>query len=954
MSVEDPTKKQIEEVDPEVAKILGLEDNFDLDQDEYLTLMKEAIAKGAFDEKSKLSPEDLAKLANERKRVRDLKGATFTTSKKGINVDSFFNKKPQGEGANQKPVTDPAKLLPGSGVSLAKYQPPESEQDQEQEEQIDDNSKKIGEIEKFLNGPLLDIVKEIRGLTESILSVLQKQSSADKKNSELFRRESEKSGKRSKEQGLENKKDEKRASGLIEAIAKPFTSIFDKIKNFILMVLLGSAINFLWSVFENPMILLKPIQGLIDGITGFFNTVIQFIDKMVVQPVRTFIDTINSALNGMIGLLNAALKMLPGSPQIGQANIPNIPQAPVLQAPNITGQQNPPQPQPQPQQINPKQPPQPQAQPQVQLKFTGGQITPQTPVLQMNTAGSVSKPREKKNPFSDVASEYGGIVNSKTTSYDISGLGPDKFLTALSLGEYILKPGAAEWLGGAEYLDKVNKMFGGSTSRRVANLGDIKIEAKSTGGQVGGPSPKPSPSPSPKPSPSPSPSQVKKPSVNRSKNGQLIVNGEIYDPEKYKKGTFSTKYIPVGSPPKGYTLRVSQNGSTFTIKQINKLVKAHWASTFSGHNDTKLGVDPSSDEGQNVLNSANVREYLINEYKVFALNNNVSQKDIDKNIKNIQIKLDDQAVVSYWYNQAYQSNYAVWKKRPGTSDETARTMASRAAVDFAIAKANGSWMPGSKHGAPEALKQQPVAVDNPADYQSTSTDSPAADAPAAPGFSDAALTSGTIYGDPAKDSYVSPSTPLIPTGPNGPTGSGSRNPQSETGEPKKSTPSQPSTPLIPSSPSSSASLSEDQLNKMSLDQLSKMLDPTKPGASNPAVFEAATRAREEGKAQGLTGEVLEKKVLIASILAKQGGASTAVASPVTSPSIAPGKPPTIPGTPDSQPSVSMLPLPSIGKGGTANSGTTKSGSTPIVYFNSYDSSEHNIITTAAIYNIWGM
>jgi hypothetical protein len=158
MSVEDPTKKQIEEVDPEVAKILGLEDNFDLDQDEYLTLMKEAIAKGAFDEKSKLSPEDLAKLANERKRVRDLKGATFTTSKKGINVDSFFNKKPQGEGANQKPVTDPAKLLPGSGGSLAKYQPPESEQDQEQEEQIDDNSKKIGEIEKFLNGPLLDIV----------------------------------------------------------------------------------------------------------------------------------------------------------------------------------------------------------------------------------------------------------------------------------------------------------------------------------------------------------------------------------------------------------------------------------------------------------------------------------------------------------------------------------------------------------------------------------------------------------------------------------------------------------------------------------------------------------------------------------------------------------------------------------------------------------------------------
>jgi hypothetical protein len=967
MTAEDPTKNQIEEVDPEVAEILGLEDNFDLEYDEYMTLLKERIAKGAFDGKEKLSEEDLAKLANERKRIRDLKESKFTAPKKTVNTDSFFGRKKEEK--EQKPITDTAKLLPGSGGAIQKYKPPEEEP---QEEKKDDTSDKLKDIESFLSGTLLGIVKEIRGLTDDILSLLQKQAAADKKGSELARKESEKGGKRDKEKGLENKKDEKKASGLMQAIAKPFTSIFDTIKNFILMVLLGSAVNFLWSVFKNPMMLLKPIQGLIDGIVGFFNTVIQFIDKMVVQPVRTFIDAINSALNGMIGLLNAALKMLPGSPQIGQANIPNIPQAPVLQAPNITGQQNPPQPQPQSQQAQPKQPPAP-PQPKVQLRFSGGQITPQTPVLQMNNAGSVSKPKEKKNPFDDTASKEGGIVNSKTTAFDISGLGPDRFMTALSLGEYILKPGAAEWLGGVEYLDKVNKMFGGSTVRKTANLGDIKIEAKSTGGQVGGPSPKPS-SPSSSPSPKPIPSTITKPSVSRSKNGQLIVNGKIYDPEAYRKGTFSTKYIPVGNPPKSYTLRVSQNGSNFTIKQINKLVKAHWASTFSGHNDTKLGIDPSSEEGQKVLNSANVKEYLINEYKLFALNNNVSQKDIDKNLKNIQIKLDEQAVVSYWYNQAYQSHYADSIKA-GIEKDKARTLASRAAVEFAISKAKGSWMPGSKHGAPEALKQQAVAVDNPADYQSTSTDtSDTSNTPSPEAPMD--FTSHIIRGAPSVDSpSVQPTSPLIPS--TGSSNSKNENP-SETGARSNKPPvaaspgasgappaaapsapasspgatSQPATPLIPSS----GSYTRENLNKMSVDQLSKMLDPTVTGASNPSVFAASQAARMQGKESGLSGEALEKHVLIATILAKQGGSSVATPTATIAPSsITSPTQPNIPQPPQSKPTITTLPLPNVqGSGGPPSTGTVKSGSTPIVYFNSYDSSEHNIITTAAIYNIWGM
>lgn len=48
--------------------------------------------------------------------------------------------------------------------------------------------------------------------------------------------------------------------------------------------------------------------------------------------------------------------------------------------------------------------------------------------------------------------------------------------------------------------------------------------------------------------------------------------------------------------------------------------------------------------------------------------------------------------------------------------------------------------------------------------------------------------------------------------------------------------------------------------KMSSDQLNKLLDPTKTGASDPTIFEAAKRAREEGRAQGLNGAELEHYV----------------------------------------------------------------------------------------------
>jgi hypothetical protein len=1058
MAVEDPTKKQIEEVDPEVAEIIGLEDTFDLDQEDYVSLLKEKMVESRMNN-SKFSSEQTMKITEEYKKVKNAKGTRFTTGKKGVKTESFFNKKPQSRGVNKKPVTDPAKLLPGSGGALAKKEPAqnlkaEPEQEPEQEQQIDDNSKKIGEIEKFLNGSLLDIVKEIRGLADSILSILQKQSSADKKGSELSRREREKGEKGGREKDLE-KKEEKKGLGLIEKITKPFTSIFDTIKNFLLNVLMGSLVNWLWSVLENPMILLKPIQGLIDGITGFFNTVIQFIDKMVVQPVRTFIDAINSALNSFIGLLNSALKMLPGSPQIGPANIPNIPQAPELQAPNITGE--------------PKNPePKPAAGPPVNLQFTGGEVRAPE-IIKKSTSGAIdpyTREQKQKLTFSDKVSNEGGNVNSQTTSFDVTGLGPDKHLTALSTGEYVLKKGAADWLGGPVYLDKINNKFGGTTERRVANLGDVKIQAASTGGVIGSRPGAKGGGPGPGSS-SPAGSGTLKVLAKNAKTTYYDpslggINASGYKTkeglpatstgEGYRANVFSAAAFPpmiaklpsgnlanASGFPGGKTLKVplnvvvtgpKGNRAVVRLNDVGPGVKGHKSNhmldfsvaaknffgtgegfTIEGPTSNKPGAlsgsavaaadiaaapgaDPGASSGAssgaapdqsnqsegNQITEADYNYVVRGAPAVGGLaiqkpgpkggptnlrgsrpgqNNKVSQNPAAKFIRSTlsntwnsiseSWKVANKVPELSGYSPRSSRNFKPTKSTSPKPTRSSSSSSSSSSASSTAAKPQDQRRPGETPMQQWARLHPKLAAQvkpGQAGYEEISAmrDKPGPnekqDQTPTQGPTNAKIDPKSVEEDMKRFSSKVESgekqqyTQTKPEAENSTT----------TLSPDKI---KPTTPLIPSS-----SASEQDLNKMSVDQLSKMLDPTITGNSNKAVWEASQRARSEGKAQGLTGEALEKKVLVASVLANRGGGSTL--TPASVASVAPGKPPTIPGTPDSQPNVSMLPLPSMTQPGQQKTGMTKTGSTPVVYFESYDVSENTIVTTATLYNIWGM
>lgn len=428
-----------EQIDERILRLLGLEDVFDIDYDTYKTLLKEKLAAARLPN-SKIPAEEDELIREEFKRVKQKSGKRFKVTKKKISTNKFLGKR--GVDISSKTSKIPTNLLlpPAPGI--------------EKEDKEDKG------VKKFLSDDLLSALKEISALVTSIHNLLKRQLGLREKMDDLLRREGEKKRRSDIESGMEERPSI--ISRAAEKIVKPFVSLFDTIKNFLLNVLLGSLANWLFSVIQNPLILLRPIQSLLDGIFGFFDNIIQWLDNMVVQPVRSFIDILNSAISGFISLVNKALSLIPGATPMEAPQIPNIPEPPTIEAPNITGE--------------PRQAEKASPNVKINVKNQGGTV------IQMKSGGGMNKKPDLK--MDNSIAETGGIV-SGSTGLDIAGLGPDTQLTALKKNEFVLVPGAASALG-IPFLESMNKKYGGNNATKYANIGDINIKTASGGGYIGG------------------------------------------------------------------------------------------------------------------------------------------------------------------------------------------------------------------------------------------------------------------------------------------------------------------------------------------------------------------------------------------------------------------------------------------------------------------------------------
>ena len=195
-----------EKIDERILRLLGLEDIFDLDYDTYYTLIREAMIVG----KDKIPQEELALLANERKRIKGKEGR-FKPNK--ITADKI---------ATTKFLIPEKRLTLLASIS-------------EQNTQTEQDTLSIGK-------PLESISKTLAALLKF-----------KKKTHEEERKDEETQTRSKREEGLEGfKKGISAISGVVKKTLAPFQSIIDRIWKFIFFTLLGRAFTQFMDWLGNP------------------------------------------------------------------------------------------------------------------------------------------------------------------------------------------------------------------------------------------------------------------------------------------------------------------------------------------------------------------------------------------------------------------------------------------------------------------------------------------------------------------------------------------------------------------------------------------------------------------------------------------------------------------------------------------------------------------------------
>lgn len=207
-----------EEIDERILKILGLEDSIGFDYGDYKTLLRASLTE--LDMKSAQKPKETSEtqsvLIDEFKRIKSKTGRFKVKSVKKISAEKFI---PKATFSNPKDQY----LLTNSVTT------------------VDSKEEDKKSIKSEETSSLLEKVIEIKTSVDNILSLLSRQNSIIKKQSEKERLDKQRKSRGKKEESLE--KNNKIATNLVAKVIAPVQGILDKIINFFVWVILGRAVN---------------------------------------------------------------------------------------------------------------------------------------------------------------------------------------------------------------------------------------------------------------------------------------------------------------------------------------------------------------------------------------------------------------------------------------------------------------------------------------------------------------------------------------------------------------------------------------------------------------------------------------------------------------------------------------------------------------------------------------
>tara|TARA_B100000700_G_scaffold107701_1_gene121496 strand:+ start:156 stop:1880 length:1725 start_codon:yes stop_codon:yes gene_type:complete len=287
-------------VDPVLDILEEMGYDFDeLDGDGYKRSIKEAIIK-----LTNKDPKDsrIGTLIEELKKVK---------------------KSRKTEVKEKKTTIKASKFLPGRG----KFSADDIKSNNEAEMGQDVGKK--DKIIAFLNGDVKDNLDDVRDDLKQIEGLISDgNKSADEQYEEM--RQGILAGKKKKREEDLEKKDKKPGDNkMLDMITKPAGSFFDKIIRFITFTFLGSVVNRLISILNDPAQLLDPIKKFFNAIIGMVNVVIKALWDITGAPINFIIGGINDGAKFIIDSINSVSSKL-NLPEIPQFSIPLVPGPPTI------------------------------------------------------------------------------------------------------------------------------------------------------------------------------------------------------------------------------------------------------------------------------------------------------------------------------------------------------------------------------------------------------------------------------------------------------------------------------------------------------------------------------------------------------------------------------------------------------------------------------------------------
>ena len=216
-----------EQIDERILRILGLEQQeVEMDYLTYYNSLREAISKGAFD-KGKLPEEELALLANERKRVRSKKGRFKLKTKKVKINNSNLN----------YAIKAKRKMLPGS-----------SKREGPKVEKGGALSKKESEVVELVNTQ----GKILSSIAKNLNFNLKEEKKLQQEKQKLIDRKKDKEKKQKKEDSIEKKDGPSPLAKAADKILAPVKGLFKRIFDYLKLTALNFVIGSAYKWFTDP------------------------------------------------------------------------------------------------------------------------------------------------------------------------------------------------------------------------------------------------------------------------------------------------------------------------------------------------------------------------------------------------------------------------------------------------------------------------------------------------------------------------------------------------------------------------------------------------------------------------------------------------------------------------------------------------------------------------------